>query len=172
MRSPRLAPIITLALAALLASEAAASTAPTASARAQTLSFDARSTHTRTAAPNDDHVGHGQIASGILRHDARCAVGRFAFTCTSTRILTARDALEHCTGCGRTAHRQPSVAGPARSSDLADTSNVMAGVACTNAPTGLAFMHEQDRAVLAGDSPRSSSHMTHRSSPNTYRNNH
>jgi hypothetical protein len=55
------------------------------------------------------------------------AVGRFHFTCTWTRILAGGDALEHCSGSGRTADGQLDVAGPARESDMTHTWKIAGG---------------------------------------------
>ncbi len=117
MRSLRLTLILISALATLLCIAAIASTAVARSARLQTVLFDATFTAHRTAGPDADSVGHRQIASGVLRNRTGRAVGRFAFTCIWTRILAGGDALERCTGSGRTADGRLEVAGPARETE-------------------------------------------------------
>ncbi len=113
-RALRLTFILTSALATLPC--AAASGTATRSARSQTLLFEAVFTRQRTAGPDANHVGHEQLARGVLRNSGGRAVGRFAFTCTWTRILASGDALERCTGSGRTAEGRLAVAGAARES--------------------------------------------------------
>ena len=87
------------------------------SGRSQTLLLDAGFTHLLGAGPDANHVGHRQLASGVLRDRDGRPVGHFAFTCTWTRILAGGDALERCTGFGRTADGRLEVAGAARESD-------------------------------------------------------
>ena len=87
------------------------------SGRSQTLLLDASFTHLLGAGPDANHVGHQQIASGVLRDSTGRTVGQFAFTCTWTRILAGGDALERCSGVGRTADGRLEVAGPSRESE-------------------------------------------------------
>ena len=87
------------------------------SGRPQTLLLDASFTHLLGAGPDANHVGHQQLASGVLRDRGGRRVGRFAFTCTWTRILAGGDALERCIGFGRTTDGRLRVAGPARESE-------------------------------------------------------
>jgi hypothetical protein len=87
------------------------------SGRSQTLLLDASFTHLLRAGPDANHVGHRQIASGMLRDSYGRPVGRFGFTCTWTRILAGGDAFERCTGSARTADGRLAVAGPARESE-------------------------------------------------------
>jgi hypothetical protein len=117
MRPWRLTLILASAVATLLWVMAMASTAAASSARPRTVLFDAEFTAQRTAGPGSDRVGHRQIASGVLRDSAGRAIGRFGFTCTWTRILAGGDALERCSGFGRTADGRLEVAGPARESE-------------------------------------------------------
>ena len=117
MQSRRLTLILISALATLSCAVATASTATAAGARSQTLLLDATFTAQRAAGPTANRVGHRQIADGVLRDSAGRPVGRFAFTCTWTRILAGGDALERCVGVGRTADGQLEVAGPARESE-------------------------------------------------------
>ena len=114
MRSRRLTLILISVLAILLCVAAMASTAVASSARPRTVVFDAMFTAQRTAGPDASHVGHWQIASGVLLNSTGRAVGRFAFTCTWVRILAGGDALERCDGFGRTADGRLEVAGPSR----------------------------------------------------------
>jgi hypothetical protein len=87
------------------------------SGRSLTLLLDASFTHLLRAGPDANHVGHRQIASGVLRNGTGRTVGQFAFTCTWTRILAGGDALERCSGFGRTADGRLEVAGPSRESE-------------------------------------------------------
>jgi hypothetical protein len=117
MRSRRLTLILISVLAILLCVAARASTAVASAARPRTVVFDATFTAQRTAGPDASNVGHRQIASGVLRNSTGRAVGRFAFTCAWVRILAGGDALERCSGFGRTADGRLEVAGPARESE-------------------------------------------------------
>ena len=117
MQSRRLTLILISFLATLPCAAAMAPTAVASSARPRTVVFDATFTAERTAGPDANHVGHRQIASGMLRNSTGRAVGQFAFTCTWTRILGAGDALERCTGSARTADGRLEVAGPSRESE-------------------------------------------------------
>ena len=117
MRSRRLTLILISVLATLLCVATMASTAVASSARPRTVVFDATFTAQRTAGPDANHVGHRQIASGVLLNSTGRAVGRFAFTCTWVRILAGGDALERCSGFGRTADGRLEVAGPSRESE-------------------------------------------------------
>ena len=117
MRSWRLTLILASVLATLLCFAAMVSTAAASSARPRTVLFDATFTAGRTAGPDTDHVGHRQVATGVLRDSTGRAVGRFAFTCVWTRILAGGDALERCAGSGRTADGRLKVAGPAHESE-------------------------------------------------------
>ena len=117
MQSRRLTLILTSALATLPCASAMAPTAGASSARPRTVVFDAMFTAQRTSGPDANRVGHRQIASGILRNSIGRAVGQFGFTCIWTRSLAGGDALERCTGFGRTADGRLEVAGPARESE-------------------------------------------------------
>ena len=117
MRSRRLTLILISVLAILLCVATMASTAVASSARPRTVVFDAMFTAQRTAGPDASNVGHRQIASGVLLNSTGRAVGRFAFTCTWVRILAGGDALERCSGFGRTADGRLEVAGPSRESE-------------------------------------------------------
>ena len=114
-----LAIVTVVAIAASAAPAALGRFAPNLAAhfgRSQTLFLDASFTHVLGAGPDANHVGHRQLASGVLRDRYGRRVGQFAFTCTWTRILAGGDALERCTGFGRTADGRLEVAGPARES--------------------------------------------------------
>jgi hypothetical protein len=117
MRPWPLTLILTSVLATLLCAAAMASTALASSTHPQTLLFDATFTAQWTAGPHAGHVGHRQIASGVLHDSAGRTVGQFAFTCIWTRILAGGDALERCSGFGRTADGRLKVAGPAHESE-------------------------------------------------------
>ena len=119
MQPRRLTLILMPVLATLLYVAAMASTAVASSARPRTVMFDATFTTQRTAGPDANHVGHRQIATGVLRNSSGRTVGRFGFTCAWTRILAGGDALERCSGFGRTADGRLEVAGPARESEAA-----------------------------------------------------
>jgi hypothetical protein len=117
MKSRRLTLIlISVLLVALPYAGAMAPTAVASSARPRTVLFDATFTAQRTAGPDANRVGHRQIASGVLRNSIGRIVGQFAFTCTWTRILAGGDALERCSGFGRTADGRLEVAGLSRES--------------------------------------------------------
>src|SRR4029077_10283063 len=117
MRSRRLTLILLSVLATLPCAAAMPPTAVASSARARTVLFDATFTAQRTAGPDANRVGHRQIAGGRLRNSIGRTVGQFAFTCTWTRILAGGDALERCSGFGRTADGRLKVAGPAHESE-------------------------------------------------------
>ena len=117
MRSLRLTLILISVLATLLCIAAWRQQRWRAPRVPRTVVFDATFTAQRTAGPDANHVGHRQIASGVLRNSTGRAVGRFAFTCIWTRILAGGDALERCSGSGRTADGRLEVAGPARESE-------------------------------------------------------
>jgi hypothetical protein len=117
MKSRRFTLILTSALATLTCVGATASTAAARSARPQTLVWDATFTAQRTTGPDANHVGHRQLASGILRDRSGRPTGHFAFTCTWTRVLAGGAALERCSGSGSTADGRLKVAGPARESE-------------------------------------------------------
>ena len=117
MRSWRLTLILSSAFATLLCVVAVASTAAARSARPRTVLFDAEFTAQRTAGPDADDIGHRQIASGVLHDSNGRAVGRFGFGCEWTRIFAGGDALERCSGFGRTADGRLDVVGPARESE-------------------------------------------------------
>jgi hypothetical protein len=95
--------------------------------RSQTLLFDSTVTHAAAAGPDSGHAGHKQIARGVLRDNTGHTVGRFAFTCTWLRILADNDALEHCTGSGRTTDGRLEIGGPARESDAAHAWRITGG---------------------------------------------
>ena len=117
MQSRRLTLILTTsALATLSCAAAAASTAASRDARPQALLLDATFIAQRTAGPDANHVGHRQLARGVLRDRYGRPVGRFGFTCTWTRILAGGDALERCAGFGHTADGRLEVAGASRES--------------------------------------------------------
>ena len=116
MKSRRLTLILISVLVTLPCAAALAPTAVASPARPRTVLFDATFTAQRTAGPDANRVGHRQIASGVLRNSIGRTVGQFAFTCTWTRILAGGDALERCSGFGRTADGRLEVAGPARES--------------------------------------------------------
>jgi hypothetical protein len=78
------------ALALLLPMSIDAESATAASARhVQALFFDAIFTSARTGGPGPSHVGHRQIASGILRDASGRRQGNFSFTCTWTSVEPA-----------------------------------------------------------------------------------
>src|SRR6185503_5612805 len=97
MRRQRL--VLPLALVAALATTATSASA----VHRQRVLLDAVITRETASGPDSSHVGHRQIASGVLRDAAGRRLGGFRFTCVWTRILPGGDDLEHCTGAGRTA---------------------------------------------------------------------
>lgn len=104
--------------ATVLATLGAALSPAPAAARARgarTLLFDAVVTHASSAGPGVAHVGHRQIASGLLRDAGGRPIGRFSFTCTWTRV-TSGGALENCVAIARTRDGRLDASGPARSS--------------------------------------------------------
>jgi hypothetical protein len=117
MRSWRITLILTSVLATPPCAALTAATAATRSARPQTLLFDASAVGAHSAGPDANHVGHQQIANGVLRNSTGRTVGQFAFSCIWTRILAGGDALERCGGFGRTADGRLDVAGPGRESE-------------------------------------------------------
>ena len=119
MRSWRVTLILTSVFATPPCAAVTAATAATRAARPQTLLFDASAVSAHSAGPDANHVGHQQIASGVLRNSTGRTVGQFAFTCIWTRILAGSDAIERCSGFGRTADGRLEVAGPARESEAA-----------------------------------------------------
>jgi hypothetical protein len=108
---------LSIGLATVTATATAAAGAARRPVHAQALVFDARLTHETTAGPGPSHVGHEQLAGGVLRDNAGRTVGRFAFTCTWTRILPGGAALERCRGSARTPDGRLDVAGPGRSDE-------------------------------------------------------
>jgi hypothetical protein len=101
--------------------------APPASAATQTVFLDAVFTHTATAGPPPDAVGHIESASGPLRDAAGLKVGHFAFTCRWVAILPGGDAREHCLGSGTTADGRLGFAGPTRGSEPTHTWRIASG---------------------------------------------
>lgn len=153
MRSSRLTLLSAFALAMSLGAASAAQPAP----RGQTLFFDAIYTRARTAGPDANHVGHEQIASGVLRDAGGRNVGRFAFTCTWTRILAVGDALERCAGTGTTADDQVTVAGPARESDMTHTWRITNGTGAYHGARGTLLVRDlgpAETVITATVTPR------------------
>lgn len=101
---------------------AAAAAAP----RVQTLVFDAMFTHARTAGPGAQHVGHQQIASGVLRDASGRGAGIFALTCTWIKVTKA-GASERCVASAFVADGRLDVAGPSQSNSLTHTWRVAGG---------------------------------------------
>jgi hypothetical protein len=99
-------------LTVLLAGAAALAWAAPAAGAPQRLVLDAQFTRESTAGPPEGHVGHRQIAAGVLSDAAGHRVGNFGFTCTTTRRVPGDDALERCAGDGRTPDGRFDVAGP------------------------------------------------------------
>jgi hypothetical protein len=112
MQSRRFTLILMSALAALAC--AGASNATARPSHMRILLFDAIVTYERTAGPAPNQVGHEQIVSGVLRNSRRDTIGRFAFTCTWTRV-TSDGAVESCVASGYTRDGQLNATGPARS---------------------------------------------------------
>jgi hypothetical protein len=126
MRSRRLTVILTSTLAATLAVPAPSSAATRSTGR-QTLFFHAVATNSRTAGPDADHVGHEQIASGVLHNAAGHRAGHYAFTCRWIQILRHGDARERCTGSSQTADGRLDFAGMTRHRTNTDTFAITRG---------------------------------------------
>ena len=94
--------------------------------RAHALFFDALSTDRQTTGPGPTHVGHREIASGILRDATGRQIGSFTFTCTWTRI-SPDGALERCAGSASTADGRLDAAGPAHSNSVTHTWRITGG---------------------------------------------
>jgi len=140
---------LSLGLATVLATAAAAAAGATGRpVRTQTLVFDARFTHEATAGPGPSHVGHEQIAGGVLRDTAGRTIGRFAFTCKSTRILPGRGALERCQGSGRTLDGRLDVAGPARSDEDRGSWRIVGGSGTYHGARGAISLRDISSAEL------------------------
>jgi len=140
---------LSLGLATVLATAAAAAAGATGRpVRTQTLVFDARFTHEATAGPGPSHVGHEQIAGGALRDTAGRTIGRFAFTCKSTRILPGRGALERCQGSGRTLDGRLDVAGPARSDEDRGSWRIVGGSGAYHGARGAISLRDISSAEL------------------------
>jgi hypothetical protein len=117
--------------------------------RSQTLYFDAILTRARTAGPDANHAGHEQIASGLLRTAAGRAAGRFEFTCAWTRILAGGDALERCSGSGRTTDGELDLAGHARKSDMTHAWTITGGTGAYRGAIGTSLVRDlSDRETL------------------------
>jgi hypothetical protein len=94
---------------------AAPSVAPAAPAKhAQVLFFDAILTRVQTTGPGPSHVGHRQIASGVLRDASGRRTGTFSFVCVWTKVERGR-ATEHCTASALTTDGRLDAAGPSQS---------------------------------------------------------
>jgi hypothetical protein len=92
----------------------------------QNLFFDAIYTHTWTAGPGVTHVGHREIATGVLRDADGRHVGTFSLTCTWTRIERGV-AAETCAGTAYTADGRLDAAGPSQSNSSTETWGVTDG---------------------------------------------
>jgi hypothetical protein len=100
-----------LASLAAITVAAALTAASHASSAATPIVLDAQETSAHTAGPDAAHVGHLQIASGLLRDASGRQVGNFAYTCRWVAILPGGDAKEHCIGQGRTSDGRLDYAG-------------------------------------------------------------
>jgi hypothetical protein len=155
MQPRRFTLILTSALAALTCVGASSATARPS--HPQTLLFDAIATHERTAGPGPNQVGHEQIASGILRNGGGHTIGRFAFTCTWIKILAGGDALERCTGSGRTRDGLLEVAGPARESKVTGRWTITASSGAyhgANGTVALRDISDHETLITATVTPR------------------
>ena len=140
---------LSVGVAIVLATAAAAAGATRRPVRPQALVFDARVTQQTTAGPGPSHVGHTQIAGGVLRDSAGRAVGRFAFTCTWTRILPGGAALERCHGLGRTSDGRLDVAGASRSDEDRNSWRVVGGDGAYSRARGTISLHDiSDSEIL------------------------
>jgi len=92
----------------------------------ETLFFDAVFTHARTAGPGPGHVGHRQIADGILRDASGRSSGTFAFTCTWTRV-EPDGASERCRASAFTSDGRLDAAGPSHSSSVVHSWRLIGG---------------------------------------------
>ena len=116
------------ALVASIALVASAAVAGPAQAAPVTLFADAFHLHPGAAGPDDRHVGHRQLGSGVMRDAEGRVIGHASFTCVWVRILAGGDdAMEHCTSTARTADGVLRLAGPSRRSDETHTWSVAGG---------------------------------------------
>jgi hypothetical protein len=116
--------------------------------RARALLFDAVVTHASEAGPGAEHVGHRQLAAGVLRDAADHAAGRFSFTCTWTRVTSAR-AIERCVAAAWTSDGRLDVSGPARSDSVIQHWNVNGGTGAYRAARGSVLVRDlSDREEL------------------------
>lgn len=106
------------------------------------LFFDANMTVAATGGPSGNAVGHLQIGRGTLRDAARRVVGSFAFTCRWVKVLPGDDALEHCSGWGRTADGRIEIAGTARRSDAVHTWSITRGTDAYRGAHGTAALRD------------------------------
>jgi hypothetical protein len=100
----------TSCLAGIAVTVALAATAH-AAVPATSIVFDAQATSLRAGGPDAQHVGHLQLASGLLRDVTGRNVGNFAYSCRWIAILPGGDAKEHCSGNGRTSDGRLDFAG-------------------------------------------------------------
>jgi len=127
--------------------------APAASATgtkssARTLLFDALVTQASEAGPGATHVGHRQIAAGVLRDAGAHAVGRFSFTCTWTRV-NADGAAESCVATAWTSDGRLDAAGPSRSTSTTQHWRVSGGTGAYRADRGSLLVRDlSDRESL------------------------
>ena len=155
MQSRRFTLILTSALAGLACVGASSATARPS--HPQTLLFDAIATYERTAGPGPNQVGHEQIASGILRNSGGHTIGRFAFTCTWIKILAGDDALERCTGSGRTRDGLLDVTGPARESEITHRWTIIASRGAYHGAHGTVILRDisdHETLITATVTPR------------------
>lgn len=109
--------------------------------RAHALFFDALSTDRQTTGPGPTHVGHREIASGILRDATGRQIGSFTFTCTWTRI-SPDGALERCAGSASTADGRLDAAGPAHSNSVTHTWRITGGTGLYRDAAGTAGLRD------------------------------
>jgi hypothetical protein len=93
----------------------------------QTLFFDAVAVSAGTAGPDANHAGHREFAKGTLRDAAGRTNGTFAFICRWVRVLATGDAVEKCTGTGKTRDGRLWWAGTTRSSLKANGFRISGG---------------------------------------------
>ena len=81
----------------------------------QALFFDAIFTRAHTTGPGPAHVGHREMATGILHDATGRPVGSFSFTCTWTKV-TPTGASERCRASALTSDGRLDAAGSSESS--------------------------------------------------------
>ncbi len=112
-----------------------AAAAPAPSPQVQTLVFDAILTNARSDGPGPKHVGHRQIASGLLRDATGRRTGTFSLTCTWTRVEPG-GASESCRASALTSDGRLDAAGPSQSNGVMHTWRLTGGTGLYRSASG------------------------------------